>query len=974
VEKDGARRAHIGGRAMTESSSDQSRPAEVAKDERRQLTVMFTDLVGSTELASALDPEDWREVLDAYQHRVAEVVKEHGGFLSQFQGDGAVVYFGYPLASESASRDAVAAGLAVVEAVARLAGDLPAELGLKELQARAGVHTGEVVVAAVTAGGNERPPDVWGQVPNLAARLQSAGAPGQVIISGDTAGLVAGYFDTELLGELSLKGIPTPVPAHLVFSRRAARHRLEAKPLSAFVPRYEAQAWLSEQWELIGDGGARLVLVSGEPGIGKSRLILEFTRSLETDGTTVRTVYCSQRESLSPLHPFGGIGDDAPATPEEVVVWAEELAQPGPMLLVVEDAHWADPSTIEATTLIARSEQPLLVLVTARPELVDATVLVPHSHLVLGPLSDDEAQDLLDHLTQEAGVPADARDELVDRAEGVPLFLEELVRSVADRVAGLASPTPTSISELITARLDRLGAARPLAQSASVIGRSFDRTVLLSVSGLDEATLDENLHRLIEHAIVEPVGDQGAELQFRHALFHEAAYRSVMRPDRVRIHGAVGELLVQSGRSAGRPEIAAYHLGAAGRADEAVPLWQQAGRNARKHARFREAAGHEREVLALLPRLPEDSRDRTELNARGKLMICLTAVDQSHPDALSESQRIEELATVLEDRPALLRSYMVLVPWWQASAEYKTINDILARARQEAEALGDQWFLMVISMFESTIGFWQGNVAEGLERMRTSYAESGFPLEESVASLPAMQSVEFITLCGPRVATALACWLHGDVAEGWRVADDVLHEARERNVPQAIAVVAVTAALMAQMDGDRALVAKLCTEACNVADEVSTRQWRQWARSLLWWAGEGLEEPEVPGPLLRPYFLMLLAEERHAPRALALLDEALDTARATGERFCEPEILRARAVLRAKDGELESAAAGYQDAVELAREQGSRMLELKALTDWVRLPGAPDQARSDLARLAEELGSGGHSRSVDAAMDALARP
>ncbi len=797
-------------------------PVEVGPDQRRQLTVVFTDLAGSTALASAMDPEDWRDVLDAYQHRVASVVRAHGGMVSQFQGDGAVVYFGYPIAVESTSRDAVDAGLEVVDEVAKLTRELPPELGLTELQARVGIHTGEVVVASVTAGGKDRPPDVWGQVPHVAARLQSEGAPGQVVISGDTAELVRGYFDLESLGLLSLKGIPKPTPGYVVLRRRAVRHRLEAKPLAGFVPCPATAEWLHEQWDCVAGPSAtgRLALLSGEPGIGKSRQVLEFTRELDARGHPVRTVYCSRRESLSPLHPFDAVMSGTPATPSEAAAWAADLAAGGPALLVVEDGHWADPSTVEAASLLARGKRPILVLMTSRPELTEDPNLRPDAHHTLGGLSPEAARDLLERLPGSADLQPGTREALVARADGVPLFLEELVRSVAEREPDPAVPMPSSITEVIAARLDRLGEAKQVAQSASVIGRSFERPVLVAVSGIDESDLEANLNSLIDHAIVEPADGQDDVLQFRHALFHEASYRSVMRPDRVRIHGAVGTMYLRSGLAGTRPEIAAYHLGAAGRAHEAVPLWQQAGRNARKNARFREAAGHEREVLRLLPRLPEDERDRTELKTRSRLVICLTAVDQANPETLTESERVEELARQLGDRATLLRNYMVLVPWWQASAAYDRINEILVRAREEAEALGEEWSLHVIALFEATVRIWQGQVAEGLERIRVAFAESGLPLEESVATLPSMQSVELLALVAPRVAAALACWLTGEVALARQVAEDTLAFARERAVPQAVAVVAVTSALMAQLDGDRDTVVRLCREAWDLSDEV----------------------------------------------------------------------------------------------------------------------------------------------------------
>jgi len=374
-------------------------------------------------------------------------------------------------------------------------------------------------------------------------------------------------------------------------------------------------------------------------------------------------------------------------------------------------------------------------------------------------------------------------------------------------------------------------------------------------------------------------------------------------------------------------------------------------------------------VLALVPRLPEEERETTELKSRSRLVMCLTAVDQSAPEALEESRRVEELARRLNDREILLRNYMVLVPWWQASAEYSTINRILAEARSEAEALGDEWTLQLITTYEATTRIWQGLFHQGLAQIRASYEASGLPLDASLSDLPSMRSVELMALAAPRVATALACWLCGQTAEAWLIAEDVLRSTTERQVPQAQAVAAVTSAIMAQLDGEREVVIKLAGEALHVADEVSTRQWRQWARSLQWWAGEGIEEPELPGPLLQPYFQMLLADDPRVEtdRALALLTEALDTCRATGERFCEAEILRVRAGRLNGASRTDEAEDEYREAVAIARRQGAKMLELRALTDWARLEGAPERVRADLGACATEVAAGGQSRSLDQA-------
>jgi hypothetical protein len=311
---------------------------------------------------------------------------------------------------------------------------------------------------------------------------------------------------------------------------------------------------------------------------------------------------------------------------------------------------------------------------------------------------------------------------------------------------------------------------------------------------------------------------------------------------------------------------------------------------------------------------------------------------------------------------------MVLVPWWQASAEYRTINAILAEARREAVQLGDQWTLQLITTYEATTRIWQGRIREGLQQMRTSYADSGLPLESSLSDLPPMRSVELMALAAPRVATALACWLRGLSTEAWRIANDVVRCTAERRVPQAQALVAVTASIMAQMDGDREVVRRLSIDALNVADEVTTRQWKQWARSLQWWAGEGSEEPELPGPLLRPYFQMLAADDRRVDdkRAIALLTSAVETSKATGERFCEAEILRLRGDRRVAADDA-GAVDDYRAAVQLAREQGAKVLELRALTSWARHSSPPESVCQELVACVDDVSSGGPNRSLDEA-------
>jgi class 3 adenylate cyclase len=949
-----------------------------AHDERRHLTVLFSDLVGSTELASSMDPEDWHDVLAAYQARLAQLITEHGGVVAQFQGDGVVAYFGYPEARDTAGRDAVTASLAITAAVSTLGTELPDALGLDELAARVGVHTGEVVMAAVRAGGAPRIADVFGEVPNLAARLQGAGGPGDVLVSETTAQLVAGYFVTEHIGDLTLKGIPRPIATHRVLRHSAARGRLEAGPLTGFVARPAEAEWLRAQWDAIRHGPARMVLVSGEAGVGKSRLLQEFAATLAEAGHVTLSLYCTQREGLSPLRPFEELMGAVPMTPEVAAQWVAQRVGDGPALLVVEDAQWADPSTMETVESVARSAAALLVVITSRLESTNLGLLPLGGELNVEPLTSEAAHSVIAQMPGGEQLSPEVRQELVARAGGVPLFLEELTRGALDHPVDPSETAaiPVTLTEVIAARLDRLGEAKHVAQTAAIVGRSFDLEILRQVSGLDRPTLDRHLRHLINQAVIELPEENGTRMWFRHALIHEAAYASVLRSERRRAHAAVADVLLAEGRAASQPEVVAFHLGAAARGAEAVGHWRQAARSARQHSRFREAAGHERELLALVELLPEEERAAIELGARGRLTLCLASVDQSSPEVIVEGSRAQELARRAGDNRALLRTYVVLLPWWQANADYHSFDEALPEAQHLAVDLDDLWTSQILAQYAGAVRIFQGRASEGLAQLEASFDAGGFPLGASLADLaPQGQPVADIVMAATRIAAALGCWLTGRVTDAHRIRDDTLRFATDRSVPQALAVTAATGAIFAQLDGDRSLVAQLTGATAETADEVTTRQWQQWAAVLHWWSGDAEEEPEVPGPLLRPYFLMLLADRDDMPaeRARSLLTEALETVRTTGERFCEAEILRVRAAWSARAGDSGAAAADLDEAIAVAAAQGARVLELRARLDLFELQRSAE-TRAALAACLAPLTTERPCLSAERAAAALTAP
>lgn len=938
--------------------------------------MLFTDLVGSTELASTLDPEDWRDILGEYHRRIASIVADHGGLVSQFQGDGALAFFGYPQAVETSGRDAVGAALVIAEAVAHLGASLPPGLGVQQMAARVGIHTGVVVVGPNRAPSGDQAIGVFGEVPNLAARLQAAAAPGEVLLSAATASLARGLFDLEPLPPLKLKGISRAVQAYRALGPSGARSRLEARQLVNFIARSGELAWLEEQWQEARRGPACCILVIGEAGIGKSRLMLEFGRRVQERGARVVTAYCNRADSLSPLQPFGALMGAVPDDPDSAAAWVEDLTAEGPAMFVLDDAHWADPSTLEVVDRLAQRNRPLLIAVTARPQILRQTsVGFPTSRrLALDRLSRADARAIVRRMPGGTALPSGITDALVERADGVPLYLEELTRSLVEGAASDPTAIPETLTEVITARLDRLGGAKGVAQLASVIGREFDEHLLGEISGLGPAELSSHLRVLSDQAVVERSHPREGSLWFRHALIHEAAYRSLLRSDRRTAHGRVADALLASGEAP--PQIVAHHLGEGGRPEEAADTWRQASRLARRNSRFREAAGHERQILRLLPSLPDEQRDTIELHARRRLAICLTTVDQSNPEAIKEGRRALELGTRLGNDNAVLEIYLVLIPWWQAQADYASIREVLPGAIRLAERATNKWFLTVLTLYQATIQAWQGELTAALDGLSSGWSASGLPVDQSLSSVPLLRGsgtepgngLQVLVLASVRAATALTFWLTGDVRRAWDLADDTLLFAAESRVPPAQAVASATAAILAQLEGDPRLTAELARTAEELPDEVATLQWRRWASVLRWWAGDRVEAPPVPGPMLRAYFLMLLAGSARMPveESIALLDQALAAARSTGERFCEAEILRTRAHEWWQAGDPRAADVDLAAALEVARSQQARSLELRALNDRVCLLG-DRAARSDLRQVIAAIGTTGPQHDVEAA-------
>ena len=635
------------------SPAVEPRPAEA---ERRQLTVLFCDLVDSTALASQLDPEDLREVVRAYQETCAKVIARFEGHIAQYLGDGLLVYFGYPLAHEDDAQRAVRAGLGMVEALGQLNIRLKQDRGV-ELAVRLGIHTGLVVVGEV-GGGTRQEQLALGETPNLAARLQGIAAPNTVVISAATVHLLGGFFACQSLGTPALKGLAQPLEVYRVLYESTARSRLEAAGSTGLTPlvgREQEVGLLRERWAQVKDGIGQVILLSGEAGIGKSRLVQVLTEHVAAEPQAWLTpCQCSPYYQNTALYPmiellervalrfdreespqqklrklegflvqYGlplteavplfaallslPLGTDyAPLTvsPEQqkqqtlhaLLTILLRIAAQQPVLFVMEDLHWVDPTTLEFLTLLVDQGPTarILALWTFRPDFSPPWTGRSHlTQVTLHRLPRQQATEMTDRVAHGKALPTEVVEQVVAKTDGVPLFVEELTKMVLEsgllqeredryELTGPLPPLaiPTTLHDSLMARLDRLATVKGLAQLGAALGREFSYALLQAVSPWDEETLQRGLHQLVEAEFLYQRGlPPQATYLFKHALIQETAYQSLLRSTRQQYHQRIAQVLEARfpATSETQPELLAHHYTEAGLREQALPYWQQAG-------------------------------------------------------------------------------------------------------------------------------------------------------------------------------------------------------------------------------------------------------------------------------------------------------------------------------------------------------------------------------------------------------------
>ncbi len=993
--------------------------AALPAGERRQLTVLFCDLVGSTSLAEQLDAEDWRDVLARYHTTAAGAVRRWGGHVAKTLGDGLLVYFGWPRARENDPERAVRAGLAILEAMATLdAGDWTG------LAVRIGIHTGPVVIAD---GG-----EVFGDTANIAARAQGAADRDTVVITAATQRLAAGLFVVEDRGPQTLKGVSEPVTLYRVMQPSGVRSRLDvaAGRLTRFVGREVELATLVDRWERAQDGEGQNVVVTGEAGIGKSRLVYQLRELIAAVPHTWLECRATPYTGGTPFHPVitlvaQGLGfatDDTVAekleklgrglrtlaAPETVALladflglpptmplqmsaelqrrktidllarWSLAMSEVQPLVMLVEDLHWCDVSTLELLgRLVAQSPTArVLLLVTARPEITPPWP--PRENLTtlsLVGLTKHQARDMVATLGG-MDLPAETVDALVTRADGVPLYIEELTKSVVEPgTTRNVEAIPATLTDSLMGRLDRLSTAKEVAQRAAVLGREFAYPLLVAVVGLEEGALRQGLARLVEAEIVFARGEPPeATYTFKHALMQEAAYGSLLKRTRQQLHARIAQVLEKRfpERVASEPEVIARHYDQAGLAAAAIAHYQRAGECATQRSANEEAIGHLRRALALVGTLPETrERHRQELGLQMAIGAPLAAGrGWSHPEYERTYARARELASQIGGSPELPRVLAGMAGAYYNKGDLATGAEVAQEALAAAERTRDAFDLLSAQFLVGQALFHQGHFARALHHFEESIRLYS-PSEHGPLAYP----VGYDSGVVARAYAALCQVYLGHPDRALAVSEETMTLAKRVEHPVSLALALGFAGLVYFVRGETDRMRERAEEVVDVAERLGLPLWLGFGRGLRGFArvelGQGeegiaemrqalVELAAIGSGLGAPTFLSLLAM---GLRKVGRHDEALGTlalgvaqAEAQGQHYCDGELhrLRAEILLDTEGNAVEEAAALLGRSLEIAGRQEAKSFELRTATSLARLwqrQSKRDAARALLAPL-----------------------
>jgi TOMM system kinase/cyclase fusion protein len=1004
------------------------RPADarVPDAERRQLTVLFCDLVDSTVLASQLDPEEWREVVRAYQETCSKVIARFDGHIAQYLGDGLLVYFGYPQAHEDDAQRAVRAGLGMVEAMRQLNTRLAQERGV-HLAVRLGIHTGLVVVGDV-GGGARQEQLALGETPNVAARLQGVAEPNTVVVSAATLQLLGGFFACQSIGTQVLKGLAQPLEVYQVRYESMARSRLEAAGsagLTSLVGREQEVALLRERWAQVKDGLGQVVLLSGEAGIGKSRLVQVLTAHVATEPQAWLTpCQCSPYHQNTALYPLIDLlervvlhfdreetppqklsklegflvqyglplaeamplfavllslplpADYAPlsVSPEQqkqrilqaILTILLRIATQQPVLLVMEDLHWVDPSTLELLSLLVDQGPTtrILALFTFRPDFNPPWTGRSHlTQITLPRLPRHQAAEMIGRVAHRKALPAEVVGQVAAKTDGVPLFVEELTKMVLEsgllqegedhyELTGPLPPLaiPTTLHDSLMARLDRLATVKGLAQLGATLGREFSYELLQAVALWDEGTLRHGLHQLVEAEFLYQQGlPPQAMYLFKHALIQEAAYQSLLRSVRQQYHHRIAQVLEARFPDIRetQPELLAHHYTEAGLMAQAILYWQQAGQRALRRSANVEAIEHLTRGLDILKTLsdtPEHAQRELDLQvALGPALMATKGL--AAPEVEYAYTRARELCHQVGETPQLFPVLMGLCMLYRQRGAFQTARQVGEQCLALAQHVDEPALLLEAHCALGVPLFYLGELAL-----------SQFHLEQGSAlyDLQQYRSHAFRYGLDPGVNCLLVAWplwLLGYPDRALERSREALILAQELSHPYSLAYALQSAMRLHRFRREVQAAREQAEALVTLSNQQGFAQWLAGGTMMCGWAltvqgqeGEGMAQMHHGLTAWRamgieaglPYWLAMLAEAYGSTGRVEagrrVLAEALTLVETTEERWWEAELhrLKGELLLALSPDNAAEAEICFQRALEVARHQQAKSLELRA--------------------------------------------
>jgi len=1046
--------------SLTKSRASAVTPSDEAQ--RRQLTVMFCDLVGSTTLSARLDPEDLRAVITAFHRCCSEVVQRNGGFVAKYMGDAILAYFGYPRADEHDAERSVRAALALVDAVPKLV-----TAANSTLQVRVGISTGLVVVGDLVGSGEAQERAVVGETPNLAARLQTAAVPNTVLISASTRRLLSGLFEYEDRGAIEIKGFAAPVQAYRVVRSSAIESRFEAMhtPSTQLVGRSEEVALIMRCWKQAKRGDGCIVLISAEPGIGKSRLAETIVERLSGEPHTRLRYFCSPHHQDSALYPIlsqleraagfrredtdeerlqrlevvigqgtNDLNDIVPLLADLLSIpigeryrplslspqkrrektlhahlaQIEGLAARQPLLMIFEDLHWSDPTTREALDLIVDRIASLrvLLIITFRPGFSPAWVGRPHvTDLSLGRLSSQQGAEVIAQVAGGKALPREIVDQIVDRTDGVPLFIEELTKSVVESglltdvgdhytltggAAASALAIPTTLHASLLARLDRLASAREVAQIVAALGRQFSHELISAVAQMPQQKVDDALAQLVNAELIFCRGTPpNAQYTFKHALVQDAAYQTVLRSKRQEYHDRIARTLEERFPEVteAQPHIVAHHYTEANLGREAIHYWLKAGEKAAQRFANVEAISHFNRGLELLNSLPESpERFQHELKLLLALGTPLIATKGfASPEVGKVYARARELCQQAGEALQLFPVLWGLWVFYTARAEHQTARELGEQCWRLAALSGDPALRMEAHHALGVTLLALGEFSSALEHLTQAIEIYDDTDTEQRGSLALVYGQDSGVVCRSHAAWAL--WFLGRPDQARTRNEQALTLARGptdpplRPHPYSLAIALDFAAWLHQLSGERQKTQEFAREAIALSVENEFVFWILMGTILQGWAltegdkiadgvaqmSQGLATYQATGAeIMRPYYLALLAEvsgkEGRVEEGLSLLGEALGAVGKSRECWWEAELHRLKGELTLARSGLQTPEPHYQQEAEecfrralaIASRQSAQSLELRASISLGRLwqsQGKTAEARQKLTEI-----------------------